>query len=114
MTFLDLLRSILHLEMPKMMGSGSDWTIFCVFGQILDKSGPKIPNSFRKSRPHTASQAKVPCRKWSYTDPLVMRFSKKCVTEDPKPLTFLSNFNFFERIGKFFLKKLFFILSRLR
>ena len=87
---------------------------FDQFSTFLDKSGPRIPNSFRKSRPHTASQGKVLCRKWSYTDPLLMRFSKKSVTEGRKTLTFLSNFNFVERIGKFFLKNLFFILIRLR
>ena len=87
--------------------------MFVFFGQFSDKSGPKIPNSFRTNWPHTASQAKVPCRKWSYTDPLIMRFSKKCVTEGRKPLTVLSNFTFSEIIGTFLLKKLLFILSRL-
>ena len=61
-----------------------------------------------------ACQAKVLCGKWSYTDPLIMRFSKKCVAEGRKPMTFLSNFNFSQRIGKFFLKHMLFILSRLR
>ena len=41
-------------------------------------------------------------------------FEKKNVTEGSKTLTFLSNFNFFERTGRFFWKTCFFILSRLR
>ena len=63
MTFLDLLRSILHLEMPKRWPEVQFGPIFVFSGPFSDKSGPKIPNSFRKSRPHTASQAKVLCGK---------------------------------------------------
>merc|ERR1712185_841977 len=76
MTCLDLLRPILHLEMRKMMGRGSVRAILCTFRTNLS---PQIPNSFRRSRPHTASQAKPLQGKWSYTDPLFMRFSSKSV-----------------------------------
>ena len=96
------------------MGWGSVRTNFRLFRTIFGKVETQIPNSFRKSRPRTASQAKPPQGKWSYTDPLIMRFSSKCVTEGRKPLTFLSNFNLFRKIFEFFLKKRFSILSRLR
>ena len=58
------------------------------FSTILEKSGPQIPNSFRKSQPHTASQAKVLCRKWSYTDPLIMRVFEKMCHRGPKTFDF--------------------------
>ena len=80
----------------------------------MEKVESQIPNSFRKSRPHTASQAKPPNRKLSHTNYLFMRFSIKRVTKSRKSVIFLSVFNFFEKVGSFFLKNLFFILSRLR
>ena len=43
-----------------------------------------------------------------------MRFSIKRVTKSRKKLIFLSVFDIFEKVGSFFLKNLFFILSRLR
>ena len=36
------------------------------------------------------------------------------VTKSRKPLIFLSVFDFFEKVGSFFLKNLFFILANLR
>ena len=81
MTFLDLLASFLVLELPETVGWRPFRTIFCLFSTILEKWSPQIPNSFRKSQPHMASQAKVLCGKLSYTNPLFMRFSKKSVTE---------------------------------
>ena len=63
MTFLTLLASFLVLEFLKMVGWRPFRTNCCLFLTILEKSGPRIPNSFRKSQPHTASQDKVLCRK---------------------------------------------------
>ena len=97
MMFLTLLASFLVLEFLKTVGWRPFRTIFCLFSTILEKSGPQIPNSFRKSQPHTASQDKVLCRKLSYTDPLIMRFSKKCVTEGRKPMLFFSIFQYLSK-----------------
>ena len=75
---------------------------FGIFGSWISE----IPNnSFRKNGPRAASQAKPPCRKWSHTDYLFMRFSKKRVTKSRKPLIFLSDFNVFEKVGSVFFEK---------
>ena len=63
MTFLTLLASFLVLELPQTVGWRPFPTNFGLFSTILEKSGPPIPNSFRKNQPHTASQAKVLCGK---------------------------------------------------
>ena len=81
MTFLTLLASFLVLEFLKTVGWRPFRTNCCLCSTILGKVESQIPNSFRKSQPHTASQAKVLCGKYSYTDPLFMRFSEKSVTE---------------------------------
>ena len=102
MTFLTLLASFLVKELLKTVGWHQFWTIYCLFSTILEKPGPQIPNSFRKSGPHMASQDKVLCRKLSYTDPLIMRCSSKSVKKGRKPLTFLNSFNFFRKIRELF------------
>ena len=79
MTFLTFLASLLVKELLKTVGWRHFRTNFCLFSTILEKSSPQFPNSFRKSRSHTASQAKPLQGKWSYSDPLFMRFSSKSV-----------------------------------
>ena len=75
---------------------------FHVFETHLGQLESQIPNSFRKSRPRTASHAKPACRKWSHTNYLSMRFSIKRVTKSRKPMIFRSVFNFFEKVCSFF------------
>ena len=78
---------------------------FRLFWTIFRPPSSQIPNSFRKSRPHTASPAKPPCRKWSHTNYLSMRFSIKRVTKSRKNVIFLSVFHIFEKVGSFFFEK---------
>ena len=76
---------------------------FDQFSTFLDKSSPQFPNSFRKSRSHMASQAKVLQGKLSYTDPLHIRFSSK-----------VADLLVYTCFRELFLKNLFFVLRRLR
>ena len=98
MMFLTLLPSILVKEQNGGMALISD-----ILSTLLDKSSPKIPNSFRKSKPHMASQAKVLKGKLSYTDPLHIRFSSK-----------VADLLVYTCFCELFLNKLFFILRELR
>ena len=74
MTFPLLPRSFSTNACPKRLDGAQFGSLFVNFGPNLST---QFPNSFRKSQPHTASQAKTLQGKWSYIDPLLIRFSSE-------------------------------------
>ena len=87
MTFPSLIRSFPSICCPKRLhGTTNFQSIFhpnlsIYFGPLFVNLWPnlstKFPNAFRKSQPHIASQGKPLQGKWSYIDPLLIRFSSK-------------------------------------
>ena len=69
----------------------------------VEKTSPQNPNSFRKRQTHTASQAKLLCRKYkSSLHEVFEKKQKKRQDVKNKTMTFLSDLNFFQNNWELF------------